>query len=139
MSEELPEKVIQLDQIRINRNLDKLCTCKNKKYTIDTQNKRVLCSSCGSEIDAYDAMYDLATKGNRMREQVNQLLEQRKQILDYKPWLVTIRELEKQYRGKEMLPNCPRCSEPFYLEEIDTWTGRQYADARIDMWREENK
>lgn len=136
---ELPDKIIQMDQIRINRNLDKLCTCDKRKYTIDSNNKRVLCSSCGSVVDAYDAMLDMARNFERINADQERMLEQRKQIANYKPWLLTIRNLEKQYRGKKTLPCCPRCDEPFYLEELKSWFGKDFADARIRKWREENE
>ena len=132
----LPEKIIEIDQLRINRNIDKLCTCRNRRFMLDTTNKRVICNECGAEVDPYDAMYEMATSAEGLKKQVDRLLEQRKQILDYKPWLVTIRKLESKYRGKKMLPNCPRCDEPFYLEELTRWTGRQFADARIKRVKE---
>ncbi|GAA0491122.1 hypothetical protein GCM10008986_16480 [Salinibacillus aidingensis] len=138
MVDNLPNKVVEIDQVRINRGIEKICKCDNRKFMIDTQNRQVNCSSCGAVIDPYDAMYELATNGEKLRNQVEQLLEQRKQIANYKPWLVTIKRLEKQYRGKKMLPNCPRCAEPFYLEEIKRWTGRSFADARITKWKAEH-
>ena len=38
-----------------------------------------------------------------------------------------------------MLPSCPRCEEPFYLEELTSWTGRHFGDARIRKWKEEHR
>ena len=135
----LPDKIIGLDQIRINRALDKICTCKDRKFVLDTTNRRVICSSCGSRIDPFDAMYELAYKGEQFKEQVNHLLEQRKQILNYKPWLVAIKKIEKKYRSRKMLPSCPRCDEPFYLEELVSWTGKEFAEMRIRKWKGENQ
>lgn len=131
MSNRLPDKIVDIDQIRINRNIDKKCKCLNRSFVLDTTNETVHCGDCGVEVNAYDAMLEMANGANRLKDQVERLLEQRKQILDYKPWLLTIRSLEKQYRGKKMLPCCPRCEEPFYFEEIKTWVGRSFADARI--------
>lgn len=136
MTDKLPNKIIGIDQIRINRGLEKDCKCSNRKFILDTTNRRVNCSSCGAIVEPYEALKDLAYNREGMQRQVETLLEQRKQILNYKPWLLTIRELERQYRGKEMLPNCPRCSTPFYLEEIKSWTGRKFADARIKQYEE---
>lgn len=131
----LPTKIVDIDQLRINRNIDKICKCDKRKFVVDTTNKRINCGGCGAEIEPYDALLEIATKNSQMRKQVEQLLEQRKQIVDYKPWLLTIRELEKKYRGKKMLPCCPRCSKPFYLEELKSWMGREFADKRIENWR----
>lgn len=61
------------------------------------------------------------------------MLEQRQEIVNYKPHRVVIKQLEKLYnkstRGKANLgtkyyPCCPSCKEPFELEEItDNWKG----------------
>jgi len=131
LSDKLPNKIIRLDQIRINRGLDKVCSCKNRKYEIDTTNRRITCSSCGAMIEAYEAMLDLANRWEYMNKQIENLLEQRKQIMNYKPWLVVIKYLEKNYRGRKMLPVCPECNEPFYLEELTKWVAKEYADKRI--------
>ena len=135
MSDRLPDKIVDIDQIRINRNIDKKCKCLNRSFVLDTTNETVHCRGCGVEVNAYDAMLEMANGANRLRDQVEKLLEQRKQILDYKPWLLTIRNLEKRYRGKKMLPCCPRCEEPFYLEELDLWLSKTFADARIKKWK----
>lgn len=137
--EGLPDKIVSLDQLRINRGIEKFCKCEKRTFIIDPKNRRVNCESCGAVVDAYEAMYELASKGERLQQSVERMLEQRKQIANYKPWLKVIKNLEKQYRGKKMIPNCPRCSEPFYLEELVRWTGKQYADARIKKFKAENE
>lgn len=136
---ELPNNIIGLDQIRISRGLGKICKCENRKFVIDTDNRRVTCASCGSIIDPYDALYDLAYQDEQRNNAVERLLEQRKAISQYKPWLVVIKRLEEKYRGHKMIPNCPRCNEPFYLEQITQWTGKPYADARIEKYKKEQK
>lgn len=139
MSKRLPGKIVKIEQLKINRSLNKICSCDDRRFTIDAKNKRVLCDECGASLDPYDALYDLATKRERMQQEIENLLEQRKAIVNYKPWLVVIKYLEQKYRGKKMLPNCPRCSEPFYLEELNHWTGKPFADARIKKWTKENQ
>ncbi|MGL5149730.1 MAG: hypothetical protein ACRC7N_04040 [Clostridium sp.] len=131
MEVELPDKIIGLDQMRISRGLGKICTCKNRKFILDTDNRRVICASCGSGIDPYDALYDLSYQDEERNRQLERFLEQKQEIAKYKPGLSVIKTIEKQYRGNKLVPNCPRCSEPFYLEELISWTGKQYADARI--------
>lgn len=139
MKEELPENIIRLDQIRISRGLGKICKCENRKFIIDTDNRRVTCASCGAVVDPYDALYDLAYQDEIRNRQLESLLEQRKQIAKYKPWLVAIKRLEEQYRGHKLIPNCPRCGEPFYLEEIASWMGKSYADARIKKYKDKHE
>lgn len=136
MKDKFPEKVIEMDQVRINRGLEKICKCEKRKFLIDTQNRRVTCASCGAVVDGYDAVYEIAMHRERFNDEVKALLEQRKQIINYKPWLLTIRKLESKYRGQKTIPCCPRCDEPFYLDELVTWMGKPYADARIKRFKE---
>lgn len=127
----LPKNIIKFDKIRISKNEEKICTCKNSGFVIDSNNRRVYCDKCDALIDPYDALYQLATNGNELQKQVDGLLEQRKQLQEYKPWLIIIRELEKQYRGRKMIPICPSCGEPFYLEELSSWMNKEFAHDRI--------
>jgi len=138
LTEELPARVIGLDQIRIARGMGKICKCENRTFVIDTDNRRVTCGGCSAVVDPYDALYELAYNDERRTRDVERLMEQRKEIASYKPWLVVIKSLESHYRGHKMLPYCPRCSEPFYLEEIVGWVARDYADARIKQFKKEH-
>lgn len=73
MSHKLPTEIIQLDELRINRNIGKECTCWNRKFMLDTTNKRVVCSICGVVIDPYDALYEVATKRERFRDEIDRM------------------------------------------------------------------
>ncbi|WP_305153875.1 hypothetical protein [uncultured Clostridium sp.] len=134
--DELPDKIIGLDQIRINRGLDKICKCRYRKFILDTTNKKVLCASCGAEVEAYEALCELAEQDEEKTRQLEILLEQKKKLDNYKPWLKVIKELETKYRGYKAIPMCPRCKEPFYLEEISSWYGKEVADFLIEKFKE---
>ena len=131
MDDKLPDKIIDLEILRINRNIDKQCKCNRweRNFTVDTTNKKVYCS-CGAEVDPYDAIYDIAYRRDRLNEEVKRLLEQRKEIVEYKPWLLVFRDLESRYRTKRMLPACPHCGRGFYFEEIRCWVNRRLEDLR---------
>ncbi|KUO70173.1 MAG: hypothetical protein APF81_03875 [Desulfosporosinus sp. BRH_c37] len=127
---ELPEKVVQLEVLRINRNIGKRCKCGTPNYVIDTDNREVHCTKCGSRVDPYDAIYGLARHYERLQDEVERLLRQRREIADYKPWLLVFRNLESHYRGKEMLPCCPECGKAFYFEHVNSWTNRRMEELR---------
>lgn len=133
MSDDFPNNLIELDQIRINRNLDKECTCQQRKFVLDTTNKKVLCAGCGVMVDPYEAMYEIYRNRDYHMDQMKRLHKQRKELINYKPWLKSIRALEQKFRGKKQYPTCPRCAEPFDLEELNQrmWMGKQLAEARI--------
>ncbi|MDY0396800.1 hypothetical protein RWE15_24000 [Virgibacillus halophilus] len=78
MDKNLPDKIIGLDQVRINRGLEKICKCEKRKFMIDTKNRRVTCRSCGAVLDPYDALYELAYADEERNRQIEQFFEQKK-------------------------------------------------------------
>lgn len=124
----LPDNIKRIDVLRIEYGKRKLCQCHNPHYEIDYQNRLVYCSDCGAIVDAFEAIAEMARYYERLGDQVENLLEQRRQISGYKPHLVVIKDLEKHYR-KSMVPCCPRCNRPFDLAEIECWSNRAFLNA----------
>lgn len=131
--EQLPDKIVKLDQIRIERGMGKICKCKAKKFVVDTDNRRITCSSCGAPIDAYDAMYEMAKDWERIQADLERVFAQKKALDDYKPHLRIIKELELKSRTgpNKMYPICPNCDEPFMLEELTRFYGAKFVTGRI--------
>lgn len=128
--DELPDKLINLEVLRINRDVTKICRCYDRGFVVDTQNGMVTCNKCGAWVDPFEAITELARHRERIKDENRRLLEERKQIVNYKPHMLTFRNLEKHYRNKEMLPVCPHCHRGFYFEEITSWTNREYEERR---------
>ena len=122
--DKLPDNVINFTVLKIRHDKQKICQCKEPTYEIDIENKLVTCSQCGAYTDPFDALVCLATKDEQYVRETEMLLEQRREIMNYKPHMIVFRELEQQYRkGKHgrMLPRCPRCGELFHFEDIKGW------------------
>lgn len=115
---ELPEKVIPLTVLRLNWDSKKKNSCEHGYYEIDPVNKEVTCTECGAVVSAYDVLWDVARKYDRLQREIQSLLEQRKQILNWKPWLLPMRKLERTYRGGHMLPCCPHCGRGIMAGEM---------------------
>ena len=135
VADELPEKIIKIETLRINRDIYKRCRCSltERRYVVDPQNREVTCKNCGSRVDPFDAIYDITRYYERLEEEAQSLLDQRKQIINYKPHMIVFRDLERQYRGKKMLPCCPHCHRGFYFEELAAWTNRKIEDRRRQL------
>lgn len=115
---DFPEKIVPITSLRIVRDKNKKCTCRNRAFEVDTQNREVLCADCGAVVDPYDAIKDIAVLYERFNREVESLYEQRKQILNWKPHLLPLRELERIYRGGSMLPCCPHCGRGIEAREL---------------------
>ncbi len=127
---ELPDNIKRIDVLKIEYGKKKLCQCTDWHLEIDYQNKLVYCVDCGAIIDPFEALRKLADNWERINEQVDKILAQRKEIVNYKPWLLVFRDLESQYRSKQMIPNCPHCHTPFFFEEINRWSNRKMEEVR---------
>ena len=130
---DLPENILRYDIIKVDRQRKKLCQCHLRHtphYLIDSQNRIVECEDCGAIIDPFEAMFRLALSNERQDDYWETVLEQRRQISNYKPHLVIIKELERTYRAQNfsMVPCCPRCDQPFDLPEITHWRNRVFAN-----------
>ena len=93
--EELPDKIKRFDIIKVENSYKKLCQCTDFQYEIDGTNHLVYCTKCGGIVDPFEALVKIARYYERIEEQTQQLLEQRRKILNYKPHLPVIKQLEK--------------------------------------------
>lgn len=128
MGNELPEKITRIDIFRIERGKRKLCNCPNPHYEIDTKNRIVMCLDCGAVLDPFEALTEIATHCERLNNQVEGLLNEAKEIQNYKPYLKVIKEIEHNYRANKfsMLPCCPNCGKVFDLADITVWANRKF-------------
>jgi len=131
--DKLPDNVIKFNTLKANYRKEKHCTCydwgypedKWPRYEIDTTNREVFCKECGNVVDAFDAMLMLTERGKRLEDEISGLYEQAVEISKYKPWLLVVREIERNVRGGEMIPTCPHCHKGILLEEIKGYTNKQ--------------
>lgn len=125
-------ELIQLDELRIDRNAGKVCRCERPKRLVNSQSRKVYCQQCGSDLDPFDVLIEITKWMGEKNNRIQQQAEQMKEMKSYKPWLKVIKYLEKQYRGRKMVPSCPSCDEPFYLEELVHWYGTDFVKSRIE-------
>lgn len=128
--DKLPDNVIPLTTLSINRNKKKHCTCyteyprKYPQFEIDTTNREITCQHCGIVVDPFEALLNISRRDEKMMKETNRLLLQARELANYKPWLLTIRELERKCRSGEMILSCPHCSEGILFEEMTYWINK---------------
>lgn len=129
---ELPEKIVPFDILRVEYGTRKLCQCYNPSYVIDYDNRLVRCSECNAIVEPFEALYTLAKQYDRIERILDEQLEQRRQIVDYRPRRVVLKELEKRFVSSEhhgLEPTCPRCGRGFELKELleVSWVNAAFA------------
>ena len=122
--DKLTDKILDFTVLKIKYDMQKICQCSEPTYEIDYKNRLVTCSECGAYTDPFDALVCLASKPERYRQEMENLLQQWEYIASHKPNMIVFKKLEEQYRkGKHgrMLPYCPQCGELFRFEDIAGW------------------
>lgn len=116
MQKGLPDNIISLVEVLEVRGYKKFCP--HNRFIIDAEKRRVECKDCGDEVTAFDALEIIAKEGSWYRARIEELAKQRKQLLDWQPHLIAVRELERMWRGRKILPICPRCQRGITAEEL---------------------
>ena len=126
-NDKLPINILNFSILKLNHDAVKICRCENRTLEIDTVNRLIRCATCGVIVDPFDAMVEICNRRDEFRRNIEYLLEQKRRIANYKPHAEIIKSIEKSYTKDNMLPCRPACSEPFLLEELTHWSGRNYA------------
>lgn len=119
------DKIIQIDALRIERGITKKCTCKNRKFAVDTVNREIKCE-CGIVIDPFEAMSYMATHYERINKQHVSLHEQSKKWIKQKPYSVLFKRLEQDYKKGKMLPYCPKCDQLFDFKDCTAFGNAEF-------------
>ena len=118
MSDKLPDNVKRFDILKIEHGMQKLCTCgRDFKYKIDTENRLIYCK-CGAIIDPFEAICNLAKHYDRISDETQRILQAKKEVAMWNPWLLPLREIERTYHGGSMLPSCPHCGRGILVDEL---------------------
>ena len=131
--EKLPDNVVNIDLIKFDRNRNKLCECNSLHVTIDTKNRKIYCQHCQTERDPFEVIAEMGKRFGEINERLEQSLQQKKELDNYKPHLKIIKELEKKTRAgnNQAHPVCPCCAEPFMLSELTEFYGAKFVNGRI--------
>jgi len=144
---DLPEKVIPIRTLRILRGQRKHCECyewhtfpkKQPHFLIDHNNREIICEHCGNVVDAYEALTILSKRWDDVNRNVEQLLEQAKEIQAYKPWLKIVKQFERSIQRGKMVPCCPHCSKGILLEELTYFVNKERELSRRQFERAESE
>lgn len=131
-AEGLPAKVVSFDALRIRRHSGRGCHCEAPRLELDTDARLVTCTKCGQIVDAFEALQGIAERRERIQAQTEALLEDRRQIIGWKPHLVALRKLEALLHERKMMPSCPHCCRGITLEEFG---GMGMVNREIEMER----
>jgi hypothetical protein len=132
----LPEKVSDIDILRILKGRGKQCYCSSPRFVLRRDTRTVYCRRCGAEMDAFEALTRLAMNWDAVNQEVNRLLEERKALLAWQPHRIAARRLVEVMTRKgsaNLIPVCPHCGRGIEYEAL---THGAYVDRELDRYRQ---
>lgn len=113
-------KVIDFGDARVSRGKSRRphSSCNHLHLSYDTQERRIVCDDCNTELEAFDGFKALIdnyhgamSRLDRARDEVIEL--QAQNIIS-----VAAKKLDKVWRGKTMAPCCPHCNRGLLPEDF---------------------
>lgn len=128
-------KVVQIEDLRVARGLTRRPTssCRHKKLVYDDKERRIWCSDCEQEVEAFDAfvgIVEVFSGGmNRIKHRQEQLAQAEKfQIISR-----AAKVMDEAWRRRSMYPLCPHCNAAITPDDVVkgvALTGRKFVDAK---------
>ncbi len=111
-------KVIDFGEARIARGMSRrpASTCKHQQMVYDQQERRIWCRDCERDIEPFDAFRIIveqfsAAEANIVRRQREVAEAEQASIISR-----AAKNLDKLWRGRRQVPNCPHCREALLPE-----------------------
>jgi hypothetical protein len=118
-------KVVDIGDIRVARGMSRrpASSCPHRQLHYDTHERRVWCADCERDIEGYDAFVLLT---ERFHAAQARLSEREKRIREAEAHAVVslaAKEVDKVWRGRNMVPVCPVCGSGLFPEDFKHGTG----------------
>ncbi|SOP98516.1 hypothetical protein [Pseudomonas syringae] len=113
-------KVVQIEDLRVARGLTRrpASACKHKKLVYDHSERRVWCSDCEAEVEAFDAFLGLVEV---FSAGMNNLARRRSELDEAEKFQIRSRAakvMDDAWRSTKLAPLCPHCNTAILPEDV---------------------
>ncbi|MDH4566134.1 hypothetical protein E8E95_05535 [Pseudomonas sp. BN414] len=113
-------KVVQIEDLRVARGLTRrpASSCRHKKLVYDDKERRIWCSDCESEVEAFDAFVGLCEV---FSAGVSDLNRRRRELAEAEKFALRSRAakvMDEAWRSTSMAPLCPHCDAAILPEDV---------------------
>jgi len=118
-------KVIDIGDIRVARGLSRrpYTSCKHRALVYDTNERRVWCKQCESDVDAFDAFVAIVANFSAKADELEHREEALKQAQAFNIRAIATKVLDDVWRGRKMVPLCPHCKVGLLPEDFTNGVG----------------
>ena len=111
-----PDAVVSLTAWRNSKRPK--TTCKHERTLIDQIAGTVECRECGEVLSPFHVLLRMAQGERALFDRVRSLQAKADELARYSPHLKTMKELERIWRGRRMIPICPHCGTGIWPQEL---------------------
>lgn len=113
-------KVVQIEDLRVARGLTRrpLSSCAHKKLVYDHNERRIWCSDCESEVEAFDAFEGLVARLHGANAQLRRRSEELAEAEQFQARSRAAKVLDEAWRSTKTAPLCPHCNTAILPEDV---------------------
>lgn len=113
-------KVVQIEDIRVARGMTRrpLSTCTHRKMVYDDKERRIWCSDCETEVEAFDAFIQLVEKFSAASGRINRRAAELAEAEKFQIRSRAAKVMDDAWRSTKTAPLCPHCNAAILPEDV---------------------
>lgn len=113
-------KVVQIEDLRVARGMTRrpVSACKHKALVYDEKERRIWCSDCETEVEAFDAFVGLVEVFSSGLASINR---RRRELAEAEKFQIRSRAakaIDEAWRSQKMAPLCPHCMTAILPDDV---------------------
>lgn len=134
-------KIVDIGDLRVARGRSRrpVSVCKHSQLVYDSNERRVWCKECETDIEAFDAFELLVGYFNAAANRLERREELVREAEEHSLISRAAKVVDHAWRSRRMAPDCPHCQTPLLPEDfangIKSSTGTEFARARRQALR----
>lgn len=109
-------KVVDIGDLRVARGMSRrpIPTCRHLRLAFDTNERRIYCQDCESDVEAFDAFLQLVERHHHLEAKAERLRQDAAHTVTSR----AAKRIDEAWRSRTMAPCCPHCKTPIMPEDV---------------------
>ena len=133
-------KIVDIGDVRVSRGMSRrhVSSCKHRQVTYDQRERRIWCRDCETNVEPFDAFLMIVEHFDAADKKAQRMIAEAHEASKFALVSRAAKEIDKQWRRKNMVPSCPHCNAGIWPEEALRMgsVGKEYDKARKQRLRE---
>lgn len=135
-------QILEIGEFRITRERQaKWDGCKHVHLTLDDDAEIVMCDDCEKQVGSYAALRMLVNRWEKLQSRAESQHHMLVAASEKTICLRAAQRVERAWRSRSMVPNCPHCREAIFPDDGfgSTSTNKEIALRRREVAKQEGK